>query len=67
VHGLRSLLLHVDVNAQLARMNLDLLFFASNGIMSELCRSAASQNCHSCQFAYKRMKGAVTAKVMFCA
>ena len=32
-------------------LNLDLLCVAENGVVLELCRTAASQNCHSCQFA----------------
>jgi len=36
------------------RLNLDLLCVAQNGIVLELRRIAASQNCYSCQFANKR-------------
>jgi len=36
--------------------NLDLLCVAQNGIVLELCRTAASQNCHSCQFADKQVE-----------
>ena len=35
-------------------LNLDLLCVAENGVVLELRRTAASQNCHSCQFADKR-------------
>ena len=35
-------------------LNLDLLCVAENGVVLELRRIAASQNCHSCQFANKR-------------
>jgi len=39
-----------------------------NGVVLELLRTAASENCHSCQFAHKRLKGANMTKVMlFCA
>ena len=34
-------------------MNLDLLFVAQNGVMLQLCETAASQNHHSCHFADK--------------
>jgi len=36
------------------RLNLDLLCVAQNGIVLELRRIEASQNCHFCQFANKR-------------
>jgi len=36
------------------RLNLDLLCVAQNGIVLEIPRIAASQNCHSCQFAEKQ-------------
>jgi len=35
-------------------LNLNLLCVAQNGVELELRRIAASQNCHSCQFANKR-------------
>ena len=35
-------------------LNLDLLCVAENGVVLELCRTAARQNCHYCQFADKR-------------
>ena len=35
-------------------LNLDPLCVAENGVVLELRRTAASQNCHSCQFADKR-------------
>ena len=35
-------------------LNLNLLLVAQNGIALELRRTAASQNCHSCQFAGKK-------------
>jgi len=47
--------LHVHVNCTCAiGTRLNLLFVAQNGIMLDFCRSAASQNCHSCQFADKQ-------------
>jgi len=36
------------------RLNLDLLYVAQNGVMLELHRTEASQNCHNYQFADKR-------------
>jgi len=35
-------------------LNLNLLCVAQNGVVLELCRTAASQNCHSYQFTDKR-------------
>ena len=35
-------------------LNLDLLCVAENGVVLELRRTAASQYCHSCEFADKR-------------
>jgi len=35
-------------------LNLDLLCAAQNGVVLELRKTAASQNCHSCQFADKQ-------------
>jgi len=46
----------IDVNCACAigtSLNLDLCV-AENGVVLELRRTAASQNCHSCQFADKR-------------
>ena len=37
-------------------LNLDLLCVAQNSVMLKLRRTAASQNCHSCQFANKRVE-----------
>ena len=34
-------------------LNLNLLFVARNGVVLELCRAAASQNHHTCQFVDK--------------
>jgi len=34
-------------------LKLDFLFVAQNSVVLERCRTAASQNCHSCQFADK--------------
>ena len=45
------------------QVNLDLLLL-QNSIMLELCRIAARQNCCSCQFADKRLKGCTTIKAM---
>jgi len=47
--------LHVNYACAIGtRLNLDLLCAAQNDVMLELRRIAASQNCHSCQFANKR-------------
>jgi len=47
--------LHVNCVCAIGiRLNLDLLRVAQNGIVLELCRTAPSQNCHSCQLADKR-------------
>jgi len=49
--------MHLHVNCACVigtRLNLDLLFVAQNGIVIELHRTTASQNCHSCQLADKR-------------
>ena len=47
--------LHVNYTCAIGtRLNLDLLCVAQNGVVLELRRIAASQNCHSCQFANKR-------------
>ena len=47
--------LHVNCACALGtRLNLDLLCVAQNGAVLELRRIAASQNCHSCQFANER-------------
>jgi len=52
------------VHAQWAQVNLNL---AQNGVVLELRRTAANQNCYSCQFADKQAEGATTTKVMsFC-
>ena len=49
------MLLHVNYACAIGtRLNLDLLCVAQNGVVLELRRIAASQNCHSCQFASKR-------------
>jgi len=46
--------LHVNCACAIGtRLNLDLLCVAQNGIVLELRRITASQNCHSCQFANK--------------
>ena len=46
-------------------LNVNVQNVAQNGVVLELRRTAASQNCHSCQFA---VKGATTTKAMsFCA
>jgi len=46
--------LHVNCACAIGTsLNLDLLYVAENGVMLELRRTAASQNCHSCQFADK--------------
>ena len=48
--------MHLHVNCACAidtSLNLDLLCVAQNGVVLELRRIAASQNCHSCQFANK--------------
>jgi len=52
--------MHFHVNCACAigtHLNLNLLFVAQNGIMLEFCRTAASQNHHSCQFADNGLKG----------
>jgi len=47
--------LHVNCTCAIGTsLNLDLLCVAQNGIVLELRRTAASQNCHSRQFADKR-------------
>ena len=47
--------LHVNYACAIgARLNLDLLCVAQNGVVLELCRITASQNCRSCQYANKR-------------
>ena len=47
--------LHVNCTCAIGtRLNLNLLCVAQNGVMLELCRITASQNCHSCQFANKQ-------------
>jgi len=48
--------MHLYVNCACAstHLNLDLLFADQNGIVLEYRRTAASQNCHSCQFADER-------------
>ena len=47
--------LHVNCACAIGTsLNLDLLCVAENGIVLELFRTAASQNCHSCQFADKQ-------------
>jgi len=46
--------MHLHVNcacAKSTRLNFDLL---KNGVVLELHKTTASQNCHSCQFADKR-------------
>ena len=47
--------LHVNYACAIGtRLNLDLLCVAQNGVVLELHRITASENCHSCQFANKR-------------
>jgi len=47
--------LHVNCACAIGtRLNLNLLCVAQNGIVLELRRIKASQNCNSCQFANKR-------------
>ena len=47
--------LHVNYARAIGtRLNLDLLCVAQKGVVLELRRIAANQNCHSCQFANKR-------------
>ena len=47
--------LHVNYACAIGtRLNLELLCVAQNGVVLELRRIAASQSCHSCQFANKR-------------
>ena len=47
--------LHVNYACAIGTcLNLDLLCVAQNGIVLELRRIAASQNCHTCQFANKQ-------------
>ena len=46
--------LHVNYACAIGtRLNLDLLCVAQNGVVLELRRITARQNCHSCQFANK--------------
>ena len=47
--------LHVNCACAIGtRLNLDLLCVAQNGVVLELRRIAANQNCHSRQFANKQ-------------
>jgi len=47
--------LHVNCACTIGTsLNLNLLCVAQNGVVLELRRTAASQKCHSCQFADKR-------------
>jgi len=47
--------LHVNCACAIGTsLNLNLLRVAQNGIVLELRKTAASQNCHSCQLADKR-------------
>ena len=49
--------LHVNYACAIGtHLNLDLLCVAQNGVVLELRRIAASPNCHSCQFANKRVE-----------
>jgi len=49
--------LHVSSTCTIGtRLNLDLLCVAQNGVVLELRRTVASQNCHSRQFVDKQAK-----------
>jgi len=61
--------LHVNYACTIGtRLNLDLLFVAQNGVVLELRRIAASQNCQVASLQTNGLKGAATTKaISFCA